>query len=87
MIKIVLRNNFVKFTPNFRTWKRNWQVRNKVGNHVLKSDLKSTIKSKTASDIELLEVKTLIDNSLFWGLGTFYFLALNYFSTSVFQEK
>jgi hypothetical protein len=45
------------------------------------------LKSKIASDIQLLEVKTLIDKSLFWGLSTFYFLILNYFSTSVFQEK
>ena len=44
-------------------------------------------KSKTASDIQLLELKALIDKSLFWGLSTFYFLILNYFSTSVFQEK
>jgi hypothetical protein len=44
-------------------------------------------KSRTAGDIQLLEVKTLIDKSLFWGLSTFYFLIQNYFSTCVFQEK
>ena len=26
------------FAPNFRTWKRTWQVRNKLGNRALKSD-------------------------------------------------
>ena len=46
------------------------------------------LKSKIASsDIQLLEVKTLINKSLFGGLSTFHFLALNYFSTSVFHEK
>jgi hypothetical protein len=38
-----LANFVAKFAPNFRTWKRNWQVRNKLGNRALKSNLKSTI--------------------------------------------
>ena len=34
----VLPNFVAKFTPNFRTWKRNWQVCNELGNRALKSD-------------------------------------------------
>jgi hypothetical protein len=41
----VLANFGAKFTPNFWTWKRNWQVCNELGNRALKSDLKSTIKN------------------------------------------
>ena len=38
-----LANFVAKFPPNFRIWKRNWQVDNKLGNRALKSNMKSTI--------------------------------------------
>jgi hypothetical protein len=40
-----LRNFVAKFPPNFRIWKRNWQVDNKLGNRALKSNMKSTIRA------------------------------------------
>ena len=33
----------VKFTPDFWTWKHNWQVCNELGTRTMKGDLKSTI--------------------------------------------
>ena len=45
-------------------------------------------KSKTASDIQLLEVKHFkIDKSLFWRLSRFYFLALNCTLAPVYFKK
>ena len=42
----VLANFVAKFAPNFRAWKRSWQVCNELGTRALKSDLKSAISKR-----------------------------------------